>query len=131
MTMATTAIAIDSTQQTSMHEFVGPITFGSGRPLMHMWGTGRINQGTPVKDTNLLLAVDLGISLEFTASGVIATALWIDDYAFGQNQPEAEANLLSSLLEFRDSLEHRSTQAELSDELMRTKEMLQSLFRGN
>lgn len=80
-------------------------------------GTLRIPQYTPVQGTGWMLATDLRVDLEYGPSGVTAWSPSIDDYGHGASSVEAVRNLLLSLADFRESLERRNLEGNLSEEL--------------
>ena len=91
-------------------------------------GATRIRQGTRIAGTNWVLAFDLGIDLEFTERSVVAASPWVNDYGQGPNQFEATQDLLASLADYRESLERRAQQGNLSDDLGETLSRLQILL---
>ena len=91
-------------------------------------GITRVNKDTAIDDSGWKLALDLGIELEYTSTSVIAVSPWIDDYGQGHSQQDAIKNLLLSLVDFRESLEERRQQAQLSGELAETLEKLRILL---
>ena len=79
--------------------------------------TLRIPQDTPVQGTGWMLATDLRVDLEYGPSGVTAWSPAVDDYGHGASSSEAVHNLLLSLVDFRESLERRNLEGNLSEEL--------------
>ena len=93
-------------------------------------GTLRIPQETPVRGTRWTLATDLGVDLEYDPSGVTAWSPAIDEYGHGANSLEAVHNLLLSLVDFRESLERRNLEGNLSEELSDLLSTLKILLRN-
>ena len=91
-------------------------------------GITRVSKDTSIDDSGWKLALDMGIELEYASTGVIAVSPWIDDYGQGHSQQDAISNLLLSLVEFRESLEERRQQAQLSKELADVLEKLRILL---
>lgn len=91
-------------------------------------GVTRINSGTPVGHAGWRLALDLGVDLEYSRGFVVATNSWIDEYGHGNTQQEAITDLLTSLVDFRESLERQSGENVLSDELVEILERLRILL---
>ena len=113
MVMGATISIID---QISEEHLEAPKTTGtSGRPEM---GLTRVNRDTIIGDTGWKLALDMGVALEYASTYVIATNPWVDDYGQGDTEQEATDDLLSSLVDFRESLERQSQAAELSEVLV-------------
>ena len=97
----------------------------SGRPEM---GLTRVNKDTIIGDTGWKLALDMGVALEYALNYVIATNPWIDDYGQGDTEQEATNDLLSSLVDFRESLERQCQDVELSEALAESLYKLQILL---
>ena len=103
-----------------------PITKSSASYI----GTGvtRIRSGTFIRDTGWKLALDIGVDLEYGRGFAVAVNRWIDEYGHGNTQQEAITDLLTSLVEFRESLERQSAESVLSEELVETLEKLRILL---
>ena len=93
-------------------------------------GTLRVPELTPVLGTGWMLATDLRVDLEYGPSGVTAWSPAVDDYGHGGSSFEAVRNLLLSLVDFRESLERRNLEGNLSEELSHLLTILKVLLRN-
>jgi hypothetical protein len=91
-------------------------------------GVIRVNSGTSIGQAGWRLALDMGVDLEYGRGFVVAANRWIDEYGHGNTDWEAVTDLLTSLVEFRESLERQSGENVLSDELVETLERLRILL---
>ena len=76
----------------------------------------RVSSGTPIPDSGWKLALDLGVDLEYTDRYVIAANSWVDEYGCGDTKESAIADLLTSLLDLRQSLERQQRESVLAEE---------------
>jgi len=91
-------------------------------------GVIRVNSGTYIGHAGWRLALDLGVDLEYSRGLVVATNSWIDEYGHGNTLQEAITDLLTSLVDFRESLERQSGESVLSEELVEILERLRILL---
>jgi hypothetical protein len=91
-------------------------------------GVLRVNSGTYIGNAGWKLALDLGVDLEYGRGFVVAVNRWIDEYGHGNTQQEAITDLLTSLVDFRESLERQSNENVLSNELAEILERLRILL---
>ena len=80
-------------------------------------GISRIPEDTPVPGTTWRLATELRVDLDYSPLGVTAWSPIVDDYGYGADETQAVYDLLLSLVDFRDSLDRRSAEGNLSEEL--------------
>jgi hypothetical protein len=73
---------------------------------------------TPIRGTGWKLAQDLGIDLKYDHGFVIATYVLVDEYGHGASAQQAINDLLTSLVDFRESLERQVAEHSLSSELV-------------
>ena len=104
-----------------------PVSFG-GAGVLSDKESARMTAGTPVGGSGWKLALDLGVELEYTDRYVVATNSWIDEYSCGDTKESAAADLLTSLLDLRQSLERQKRESQLSDELAATLDKLNILL---
>ena len=93
-------------------------------------GILRVPVDTPVQGTGWTLATDLRVDIEYGPSGVTAWSPAVDDYGHGASSFEAVRNLLLSLVDFRESLERRNLEGNLSEELSDLLTTLKLLLRN-
>ena len=118
----TIAIYTDSYQE----PLSAPVTKSSASHIGK--GVTRVNSGTYIGHAGWRLALDIGVDLEYGHGFVFAVNRWIDEYGHGNTQQEAITDLLTSLVDFRESLERQSAENALSDELVETLKRLRILL---
>ena len=78
----------------------------------------KVAAGAPIPDSGWKLALDLGVDLEYTDRYVIAANSWVDEYGCGDTKESAIADLLTSLLDLRQSLERQQRESVLAEETL-------------
>lgn len=76
----------------------------------------KVAAGAPIGASGWKLALDLGVDLEYTDRYVIAANSWVDEYGCGDTKESAIADLLTSLLDLRQSLERQQRENILAEE---------------
>ena len=76
----------------------------------------KVAAGAPIGASGWKLALDLGVDLEYTDRYVIAANSWVDEYGCGDTKESAIADLLTSLLDLRQSLERQKRESVLAEE---------------
>ena len=90
--------------------------------------TSTIPRGTCIGDSVWKLSADLEIELEYGDKFVVATNSWIGEYGHGLTRQDAIDDLLTSLLDFRNSLHRIQEEKQLADELIETLSKLNLLL---
>ena len=99
-----------------------------GSALSARMGFTRLNKGTLIGNSGWMLDLDLGVDLEAGETFAVASNSWIDEYGHGDTESDAIGDLLSSLGEFRESLERQRDYNILSEELNNSLEKLRILL---
>ncbi len=84
----------------------------------------KVAAGATIGASGWKLALDLGVDLEYTDRYVIAANSWVDEYGCGDTKESAIADLLTSLLDLRQSLERQKRESILAEE---TRDLLAKL----
>ena len=88
----------------------------------------KVAAGAPIGGSGWKLALDLGVDLEYTDRYVIATNSWVDEYGCGDSKESAIADLLTSLVDLRQSLEQQKGESILAEETIAILDRLNSLM---
>lgn len=114
----------------SLFTRTAPLRVGPGtQPFSIGLGIQVILRGTSLKDSPWRLASDLVVEVKMTGSAIVAIHHGVDEYGIGDTVDAAIEDLLTSLADYRLSLEKREDR--LADKPRRDLDTLRKLLESN